>query len=527
MNMYGMTSLVVTAAMMTMVSSLNAGEPTAVPEVMILSESQKPPTHLRDERRLFQGIPGIEGSANGRLWATWYGGGRGEDENNVVMLATSGDDGETWSDLRVIIDTKNPIRAFDPVVWTDPLDRLWLIWAQAIAHGVDAHTWAMITDNPDDSYPTWQEPFMIGPGVMMNKPTVTDSGDWLFPISDWEGRRLRTEGVATAGTVVSRDDGNTFQTLGSVYVPVEHRQYDEHMFVEREDGSLWMWVRTLYGIGTAKSHDGGASWSELHPSEVEHPVTRFFIRRLQSGNLLLVKHGPLDEQIGRSRLMAYVSLDDGKTWEGGLLLENRQCSYPDGFQAEDGRIYIIYDRRRRGAKQIKMAVFTEADALAGQQVSDHLRTRVLVNQATGFDFDDNEDGEKPLSGAAAEWIVEEGDIDSFVLGTRIFTNRDYILEQLPTELEGSRFIRSGLGETVAVCDKAGVAYVVTPSDGRNRHSLHNQLIDLGFVKVAIPEFLLFMHGSGANNICSVYQKKVAVGERLNLGRWGVIVLPPS
>jgi hypothetical protein len=532
--MYRLITFLVTAAMFTVAATSNAGDPTATANVMIFSEGERPPEHLRDENRAFQGIPGIDGSPNGRLWATWYGGGRGEDQNNVVMLATSGDDGASWSDLRVIVDTKNPIRAFDPVVWTDPLGRLWLIWAQAVSHGVNAHTWAMITENPDEDYPTWQAPFMIGPGVMMNKPTVTQSGDWLFPISDWEGRRLRTEGVATAGTVVTRDNGRTFETLGAAYVPVEHRQYDEHMFVEKNDGSLWMWVRTRYGIGTAESKDGGNSWSELLPSEVQHPVTRFYIRRLQSGNLLLVKHGPLDEQIGRSQLMAYVSRDDGKTWEGGVMLEDRDCSYPDGFQAEDGKIYIVYDRSRRGEKQIKMAVFTEADALAGRPVSDHFRTKVLVNQATGdgmaemnIDFNANKDGEKPLGGAVAEWTVEsEGTIQSFATGSRIFTDRNYNLAQFPEALKGSRFIQAPLGEAVAVCTKGGVVYVATPSSGRNRHSLHNELIGIGFVKVAIPEFLLFRHSTGAANACSVYQKKVTAGERLSLGRWGVIIIPP-
>ena len=31
------------------------------------------------------------------------------------------------------------------------------------------------------------------------------------------------------------------------------RQFDEHMFVERKDGSLWLLVRTNYGIGESIS----------------------------------------------------------------------------------------------------------------------------------------------------------------------------------------------------------------------------------------------------------------------------------
>jgi len=119
-------------------------------------------------------------------------------------------------------------------------------------------------------------------------------------------------------------------------------------------------------------------------SKIAHPVARFFVRRLRSGNLLLVKHGPLDRRTGRSHLTAYVSKDDGASWQGGLMLDERVgVSYPDGLQKEDGRIYIIYDRNRLTDKEILMAVFTEQDVLAGKDVSGAVRLRVLVNRATG------------------------------------------------------------------------------------------------------------------------------------------------
>ena len=57
-------------------------------------------------------------------------------------------------------------------------------------------------------------------------------------------------------------------------------------------------------------------------------------------------------------------------------------SYPDGVQASDGTIRLIYDFDRRGAKQILMAVFTEADVSSGKW-SAAARQRIVVNQATG------------------------------------------------------------------------------------------------------------------------------------------------
>jgi predicted neuraminidase len=137
------------------------------------------------------------------------------------------------------------------------------------------------------------------------------------------------------------------------------------MVVEKNDGTLWMLVRTKYGIGESTSKDKGKSWSELIPSKIKHPSARFFIRRLLSGDLLLVKHGPIDIETERSHLMAFISKDDGKTWSRGLLLDQRKgVSYPDGQQAKDGTIYIVYDYNRRTDQNILLTSFTEEDILA-------------------------------------------------------------------------------------------------------------------------------------------------------------------
>lgn len=73
------------------------------------------------------------------------------------------------------------------------------------------------------------------------------------------------------------------------------------------------------------------------------------VRRLKSGKLLLVKYGlAIDSCTGRSNLSAWLSDDDGITWEGGLILDDRPggVSYPDGVQVADGTIYITSDHDR-------------------------------------------------------------------------------------------------------------------------------------------------------------------------------------
>lgn len=45
------------------------------------------------DKRYFQGIPSIECTQGGRLWAIWFAGGQGESSVNYVTLVTSGDGG--------------------------------------------------------------------------------------------------------------------------------------------------------------------------------------------------------------------------------------------------------------------------------------------------------------------------------------------------------------------------------------------------------------------------------------------------
>jgi hypothetical protein len=165
------------------------------------------------------------------------------------------------------------------------------------------------------------------------------------------------------------------------------------MLVERSDGTLWMLARTAPGIGQSFSHDGGKTWSTFEPSGIPHPLTRFFMRRLRSGRLLLVRNNPPSieypkncnncGEMNRSHLTAYLSDDDGKSWRGGLLLDAREkVSYPDGTQAPDGTILIVYDHDRRSAREILLARFTEEDIFQRRCVTHTCRVRGLLSRGS-------------------------------------------------------------------------------------------------------------------------------------------------
>jgi hypothetical protein len=176
----------------------------------------------------------------------------------------------------------------------------------------------------------------------------------------------------------------TWKERGSLQFP--DWEFDEHMTVELRDGRLWMLARTKGQPHESFSNDGGKTWSEpRQAATVQNINARFFLRRLQSGRILLVKNGSPTERLAkRSHMSAYLSEDDGQTWKGGLLLDERSAvSYPDGFESPDGLIHVLYDWNRHTDAEILIAKFREEDVLAGKIVSKDAKLLQLANKATG------------------------------------------------------------------------------------------------------------------------------------------------
>ncbi len=332
-----------------------------------------------------QGVPGIERTAKGRLWVIH---GRDvESPRNYQVLIRSDNNGRNWSNPKLMILPREGVRAMSAAIWIDPTGRMWVFWGQSFGQQDGRYgIWSITTDDPDADNPQWSEPRRLGDGIMLNKPTVLSSGDWLFTSSVWKADHS-IKGYATL------DQGKTFQLRGTANVlPPETRGPDEPMIVERKDGSLWMLVRRR-GIAETVSQDAGKTWSPVKQTSLPHPMARFFLRRLKSGALLLVKHGPLDVRTRREKLMAFVSDDDGQTWHGGLMLDEREkITYPDGVQAPDGTIYIVYDYNRTPNGEVLMATFTEADVRAGKPVSEKVRLR---GEVARLPFRDSSDPSQP------------------------------------------------------------------------------------------------------------------------------------
>ena len=370
---------------------------------------------------------GIERTAGGRLWSCWVGG--GDSPAAFLVVAHSDDDGEHWTEPDFVIDPHREDLPYERctrvgMFWSDPTGRLWLFFQQTFEmfDGCGSN-WYIRCDNPDADQPVWSEPTYVGVGASISKPIVVSNGDWMLPVSLWERWHVsepfrhcfhELDPIRGASVFASSDQGITWGWRGCVIFP--DSEFNEHMVVERSDNVIWMLSRTKYGIGESFSTDFGRTWSAPRPSSFGHltspasqgqresapvrrrssrfhgPVrrrstsSRFHIRRLHSGRLLLVKHGTEIHRGSdrRSHLTAYLSDDDGVTWRTGFLLDERHViSYPDVALAPDGYLYVQYDRNRAEDGEILFARITEQDITAGAIVSERSALRKLVSKPRG------------------------------------------------------------------------------------------------------------------------------------------------
>ncbi|MBQ4042600.1 MAG: exo-alpha-sialidase [Clostridia bacterium] len=359
--------------------------------------------------RNFQGIPSTDCTKSGRIFTVFYTGKDDEGAGNYLLLQISEDGVHFGDPFMGVFPATEGVRCFDPGLWCAPDGRMFLFWNQSFGY-FDGRSgvWCAVCEDPDAPEPRFGNPRRIANGVMMCKPIEKSDGDWLLPAAvwpmrphygemdcdketAWKDRNARyAEGYyylpeeQNPNVYVSRNKGDTWQFCGQA--KADNYTFPEHMVFEKTDGSLGMYIRctgSMGKLGYAQSRDGGRTWTDMVLSELYNPCTRFCVRRLPSGRLLLLNHELVTVQ-RRDNLSAYLSEDDGKTWSHPLILDERpSVSYPDLAILPDGSLFAVYDHERYRDKEILGAHFTEEDILCGKPTSKQFSLRILVSRALG------------------------------------------------------------------------------------------------------------------------------------------------
>jgi hypothetical protein len=371
--------------------------------IQINFEGHKPYHKHRINLRLFQGCPQVEISAGGRLWATWFGSNvqaeRAPYHNDQFsVISTSADDGKTWKEV-FVFDPSELLGggASDPMLWKDPRGNIRFIGLRNIDFkGKDefaTSAWEFTMVDPEDEQTAWSEPRLLGnKNISVMKPLIFPDGTIMRSMDDFKlvGKpdevriRFLKEDVDGKPLFVSE-------------LPVDSDAgFAEQMPIIRKDGSLFTFYRARQGQKFAESFDGGKSWNLGGYYPMQFSInTKCILKTLPSGRVLLVANDVqmkkengktiyfyTDEtgqqrelekhKTARTRMTAYLSDDDGKTFTHRMLLcDEGQISYPSATLGKDGRIYIVYDQGRGeiGQHTIFLSKITEQDILAGKLVS--------------------------------------------------------------------------------------------------------------------------------------------------------------
>lgn len=379
-------------------------EPAAyVPKIIINPTEEK----FLNGNRPWQGVPSISmDKKSGRLWCVFFSGGNGEGPGNFLVLFTSDNGGKSWVGPKMAVDSGDPpaLRVYDGNLWSAPDGKMWLFFSQTYEYfdGIGG-VWATYTENPNSETPDWSTPQRIANGTAINKPIVLSNGDWMISTYIWDmyakydppENKLFANHYAdelgseiNANVYISRDKGATWEYHGSVPSYEAEKKGDmndfsESMLVEKKDGTLSMLIRTHLGIEQSNSDNGGKTWSPSKYAGICNVASRFHIKRLSSGRMLLVFNNPPDGGTVRSHLTAALSDDDGATWKYKLLLDERENStYPDAVEANDGTLYISYDCGRHRNGNILMAKICEEDIMAEKIVCKNSALKMLINDNT-------------------------------------------------------------------------------------------------------------------------------------------------
>lgn len=375
------------------------------PSLTRVNYDGQPPYHKhRINLRIFQGCPQIEISEGGRLWVTWFGSNVQAErapyhQDQFSVISTSADDGKTWKET-FVFDPSELLGggASDPMLWKDPDGQIRFIGLRNIDFkGQDefaTSAWEFTMLDPENEHTEWTAPRLLGnKNISVMKPLIFADGTIMRSMDDFKLVGTRDK---VRIRFLKEDVDGTPMFISEL--PADNdAAYAEQMPIIRKDGSLFTFYRAKEGQKFAESNDGGKTWSPGGYYPMQFSInTKCILKTLPSGRVLLVANDvQMKEENGkriyyytdlsgkerhlekhktpRTRMTAYLSDDDGKTFQHRMLLcDEGQISYPSATLGKDGSIYLVYDQGRGeiGQHTIFLSKITEADILAGKLVNE-------------------------------------------------------------------------------------------------------------------------------------------------------------
>jgi predicted neuraminidase len=297
----------------------------------------------------------------GDLLAIWYGG-RREGSRDVAVYSSRYRRAEgVWSTPGVLIDRGTaerelgrPIKKVgNAVVFPDGQGRLWMVYVSVTLGGWSGSSLNVKTSG--DGGLTWTpsrrlnlNPFLNLSSLVRSRPIHAADGRIglpvyyemavKFPQMLWLTPDAGGLAHYHLRSLPSKDD-----LIQPTLIPLAG---DRVLMMLRDGGD----ERVLH---TAVSEDNGWTWSLPAHSTLPNPDAAVDAVRLSDGRLLLVYN---HAEHGRDNLRLALSTDEGRTWQGGVVIESepsKEFSYPSLVQDERGHLHLTYTWQRERIKHLE------------------------------------------------------------------------------------------------------------------------------------------------------------------------------
>ncbi len=308
---------------------------------------------------------------DGTYLAAWteFAGGARDDAPAHIAAARSTDGGRTWGARSVIQENSGRANVMSvSLLRSRSGDVLFFFLRKNSATDLKV----LVRRSTDDAA-TWGPPVQVTPEDgyhVMNNARVLQlrSGRLLAPVAST--RRVGTKQDDFRTTVhLSDDDGRTWRR-GRTWLTAPKRGAMEPGLIERRDGRVMQILRTQTGlIWRAFSSDGGETWTEANPWNLESPEAPATLAAVPgTGDWLLVWNphvawaNPARTVLGanhggpRTPLAARLSRDEGETWGAPRNLEaDPACTYAyTSITFHEGRALLTYYHFPQGGKLLSL-----------------------------------------------------------------------------------------------------------------------------------------------------------------------------
>lgn len=187
---------------------------------------------------------------------------------------------------------------------------------------------------------------------------------------------------------------------------------------------------------------------------------------------------------------------DGLTWERKYRFETpKSFQYPT-FHEHEGAVWLSVTQGDTDSSRKERIMFGRLETV-GQFEPQSGRTRI-------------------------EWPAPPPEEPAVMKrGVKLFTDRDYVIDEMPEAVRGLPFLRTSIERLHAHVTKSGALFALTPTIRPKAASQEAALQEAGFTKVDVPEVQLF---PGEINRVSLYRKDAKAGERFRFRKM-VLLIP--